>query len=158
MAFERGEVDKEYLALVRGEVAEPAGEITVPIGPAEGSRVHTRLAPTPDGKPSHTAWRVERRLPSHTLLRVFPKTGRRHQIRVHLEALGHPVVGDLLYGRSDEDFLDLVHGVRDARRDEGGPLRHLLHCARLVFPDPNGPGRISVDAELPPDFVAGLDD
>lgn len=158
MAFERGQVHKEYLAVVRGEFAESAGEIKIPIGPAEGSKVHTRLAPASDGKPSHTAWRVERRLSSNTLLRVFPKTGRRHQIRVHLESIGHPVLGDLLYGRSDEDFLDLVRGVRDARHDEGGPTRHLLHCARLVFPDPNGPGRIAVDAALPPEFVDRLDD
>ena len=157
-AFERGEVVKEYLALVRGQVAESEGEIDLPIGPAVGSKVYYRLAPARDGKPSRTAWRVERRLSSGTLLRVFPKTGRRHQIRVHLTAMGHPILGDLLYGRSDDDFLDLARGKRDARRDEGGPLRHLLHCARLAFPDPDGPGRITVDASLPQDFLDILDD
>ena len=80
-------------------------------------------------------------------------TGRRHQIRVHLEAIGHPICGDMLYGRPDSDYIDLVSGRRDARADEGGPRRQLLHCARLCFPDPRGDGsRVDVAAPIPADF------
>jgi len=157
-AFERGEVSKEYLALVRGEIDREEGEIDLPIGPARDSRVRCRLAPHEDGKPSRTLWKVERRLRGSTLVRVFPRTGRRHQIRVHLTAMGHPVLGDLLYGRDDDDFLAVLRGARDPRRDEGGPRRHLLHCARLVAPDPDGGVPITIDAPLPEDLRAALHD
>jgi 23S rRNA pseudouridine1911/1915/1917 synthase len=101
-----------------------------------------------------TRWRVLRRLEAFCVLRLFPETGRRHQLRVHLAAIGHPILGDMLYGRSDADYLDLVSGKRDARRDEGAPARHLLHCARLVFPDPGGAGAVSVEAQPPAAFTA----
>jgi 23S rRNA pseudouridine1911/1915/1917 synthase len=150
-AFERGEIHKEYLAWVRGVVEEDTGVITLPIRRDEGSRVLVRLETGAGGRPSETGWRVERRLPDRTLLRVLPRTGRRHQIRVHLASMGHPILGDLLYGRPDRDYLDWMEGVRDPRSG-GGPRRHLLHCARLRFPDPAGGGECTVDAPLPPDF------
>jgi RluA family pseudouridine synthase len=157
-AFGRREVAKEYLALVCGEIDREAGEIDLPLGPAPDSRVRQRVAPRADGKPSRTSWRVERRLRGRTLVRVFPRTGRRHQIRAHLAAIGHPILGDLLYGRDDGDFLEVVRGARDPRRDRDGPIRHLLHCARLVAPDPAGGGEITIDAPLPEDLRAAIDD
>jgi len=99
---------------------------------------------------------LERRLDASTLLRLFPETGRRHQLRVHLAAIGHPILGDALYGRPDADYLDLVAGRRDARREDAAPPRQLLHCARLLFPDPAEEGTIEVVAPLPPDFDAIL--
>jgi 23S rRNA-/tRNA-specific pseudouridylate synthase len=104
-----------------------------------------------------TRWRVLRRLSGGTLLRLFPETGRRHQLRVHLAALGHPILGDILYGRPDADYLDLVTGSRDARREAGAPARQLLHCERLVFPDPAGRAEVEVVAPVPSDFAALLD-
>ena len=150
-AFERGAVHKEYLALVAGVMQQDRGVIEVPIGEAAGSHVYVRLQ-AGSGKPALTRWRVERRYAASTLVRLFPRTGRRHQLRVHLEAIGHPVLGDILYGRPDQDYLDMVRGVRDARKEEGGPLRQLLHCARMVFPDPAGDGTLEVNAPLPADF------
>ena len=89
---------------------------------------------------------------------MFPTTGRRHQIRVHLAAIGHPVLGDILYGRGDEDYLDLVRFGRDARKNGSGPERHLLHCARLAFPDPWGKGEVlEVSAPLPGAFREALE-
>jgi len=152
-AFERGHVNKEYLAIVRGVVVGDFGTIDRPIGADEGRRVFVRRAVAPGGERAVTRWRVERRLEEATLLRLFPETGRRHQLRVHLAAIGHSIVGDILYGRPDADYIDLVSGARDARRDEGGPARQLLHCARLVFPDPAGPGSVEVCAPLPQDFT-----
>ncbi len=154
-AFVEGRVTKEYLALVAGEASTSGGAIDLPIGDARGSKVYTRRAAGDGGQEAFTAWRVERRLSGRTLLRVSPRTGRRHQIRVHLAAIGHPVVGDLLYGRTDEPYLDLVRAGTDARAAEGGPRRQLLHCARLRFPLPGG-GGASVEAPLPPDFEAAL--
>ena len=145
-AFERSQVRKEYVALVAGEVREEDGTIDLAIGDAPGSRVFVRRAVVEDGERAVTRWRVERRLEGSTLLRLFPETGRRHQLRVHLEAIGHPIRGDALYGRDDRDYLDLVAGTRDARLEEGGPRRQLLHCARLVL------SGIDVEASLPADF------
>lgn len=154
--FEAGQVRKEYLALVRGAPAEDAGTIDLPIGDDVDSRVFVRLT-TGHGRPSRTDWRVERRFRDRALLRLFPHTGRRHQLRVHLEAIGHPILGDMLYGRPDRDFLDMVRGVRDPRAEEGGPGRQLLHCARLVFADPAGGAPGDVGAPLPADFLAAMD-
>lgn len=155
-AFLRGRVHKEYVALVEGVVAADAGRIELPVGEAPSSVVFVRRE-AGVGQQALTDWRVERRAHDRTLLRVFPRTGRRHQIRVHLAAIGHPVLGDLLYGRPDQDYLDLVRGGVDARRLRGGPARQLLHCARLVFPDAVGPGQQEVEAPLPADLIACLE-
>jgi len=156
-AFERGRVHKEYLAVVGGEVAGDDGTIDLAIGEDAGRRVYVRREVQGNGERAVTRWRVERRLTGATLLRLFPETGRRHQLRVHLAAVGHPILGDILYGRSDADYLDLVTGTRDARSDDGAPARQLLHCARLVFSDPAGAGEIDVAAPVPADFTARLE-
>jgi len=153
-AFERGHVHKEYLAIVGGEVAGEDGTIDLAIGEDDSRRVFVRREVKVEGERAVTRWRVERRLAGATLLRLFPETGRRHQLRVHLAAIGHPILGDILYGRPDEDYLDLVTGVRDARRENGAPARQLLHCERLGFPDPAGGGDVEVAAPLPADFSA----
>ena len=154
MAFMNREVEKEYLALVAGEVEGHAGRIELAIGPARESRVFLRLE-AGHGKPALTVWRVESRLEGKTLLRLFPSTGRRHQLRVHLAAIGHPILGDILYGRPDEDYLKMVRGGGDVRECEG-PGRQMLHCARLCFPDPAGAGQVCVEAPPPADFVAEM--
>ncbi len=156
-AFETGTIDKEYLALVRGIVDRDEGRIDLPIRPAEGSRVYVRLETGDGGRHASTVWRVERRLENRTLLRLRLLTGRRHQLRVHLAAIGHPILGDILYGRPDRDFLDMAAGRRDPRREEGGPTRQLLHCARLAFADPATTATREVEAPLPADFGEWLD-
>jgi 23S rRNA pseudouridine1911/1915/1917 synthase len=153
-AFMNREVHKEYLALVRGVIAESEGQITLPIGEDSASPVYVKRQAAPgQEQAAETTWSVERRFADRTLLRLFPKTGRRHQLRVHLAAIGHPILGDLLYGRPDEDYLRVVRGDGDIRQTEGGPLRQLLHCARLTFPDPAGGSRVEVVAPTPADFA-----
>jgi 23S rRNA pseudouridine1911/1915/1917 synthase len=156
-AFMRGQVHKEYLAIVEGVIGEDRGRIELPIGEAVDSSVYTKRQ-AGHGQPSLTEWRVEQRLADRSLVRLFPRTGRRHQLRVHLAAIGHVIRGDLLYGRDERDYLDLVRGAGDARLRDGGPARQLLHCARIVFPDPAGRGELDVAAPLPRDFRAELAD
>jgi 23S rRNA pseudouridine1911/1915/1917 synthase len=153
-AFMDGEIAKHYLALVAGRVGPDEGTIDRAIGPARESRIRTRLE-SGHGKPSRTDWRVVRRFADRTLVRLSPATGRRHQLRVHMEALGHPILGDILYGRPDADYLRLVTGRGDVRHSHG-PRRHLLHCWRLAFRDPADGEPRRVEAPLPGDFAAWL--
>ncbi len=119
MAFEGRRVMKEYLAAVDGAVAKDEGVVEAPLREAGSGRVKVDAK----GKPSRTRFRVISRSDRHSLLRVQPETGRRHQIRVHLYHLGHPVLGDPLYG--------------PAPRPVGAAPRLLLHAEGLVFPHPS---------------------
>lgn len=154
-AFLHGEVRKEYLAIVAGVMPDDHGTIELPIGDATGSRVWERRE-TGHGQPACSDFTVERRFRDRTLVRVRPRTGRRHQIRVHLAAIGHPILGDLLYGRPDTHYLARLRGAGDPRESDGGPRRQMLHCAGLAFPDPDGAGPCEVVAPVPGDFAAHL--
>jgi len=158
-SFFHDRVHKEYLAWVAGEVEAERGQIDLPIGDHPDSRVWIRLLAA-DGmeKPAATRWAVERREPGRTLVHLEPKTGRRHQLRVHLEAIGHPILGDPLYGRPDDFYLARVRGEEDPRIAAGGPARMLLHCARMSFPDPNGEEMVRVEAALPLDMAPNQPD
>lgn len=138
--FRRREVQKEYLALVHGHPDSTRGIIGAPIG--RDPRHRQRLWVVPDGRPATTEFEVIERFAGYTLLLVRPVTGRTHQIRVHLAAIGHPVVGDPVYGprRSGRDL----------------PLkRHFLHAWRLTLTLPDG-RRMTFEAPLPPDLEETL--
>jgi 23S rRNA pseudouridine1911/1915/1917 synthase len=129
-------VKREYLALVHGRVAA-GGEIDAPIGRHPRSR--TRMAITARGKPARTRYRVIRRFADATLLEVRLETGRTHQIRVHMRAIGHPLVGDPTYGSRDDSRdgsrVQSRAGGADAARGPAAALaafpRQALHAARL---------------------------
>ncbi len=130
---------REYLALVEGRPPARSGTIEAPIG--RDRRVRTRMSTDSDApKPAITHFELDRALAQSTLLRVRLQTGRTHQIRVHLLAIGHPVCGDPDYGTAG------LYGLE----------RQFLHAARLAFPHPAGGAPVDVSSPLPGDLAAAL--
>lgn len=136
---------KKYIALVYGRVSRERGEIEARIG--RGPRNRTRMAVLTGGagRPAHTIFEVAERYKDFTLLRVRIKTGRTHQIRVHLAHIGHPVVGDVTYGGGREK------SIRDAavKRAVAALNRHFLHSAELSFNHPRTGERQTFTSPLP---------
>jgi len=128
-------IKKTYLALVLGNVSAAVGRIEAPIG--RDPRHRTRMAVVPDGRPSVTGYRVRERFDGWTLLELDLVTGRTHQIRVHLEAIGHPVAGDRVYGSGT------------SRRGPEGLDRLFLHAWRLELTSPSNGQLIRATAPLP---------
>ncbi len=137
-------IKKTYLALVQGSVAAAVGRIEAPIG--RDPKHRTRMAVVPDGRPSTTGYRVRERFARWTLLELDLVTGRTHQIRVHLDAIGHPVAGDPVYGTGT------------SRRGPDGLTRLFLHAWRLELASPSSGGLIRATAPLPPELEGVLDD
>ena len=129
--FERREVHKTYLAIVVGDVSDEVARIELPIGrPEEG--LHLLMEVRDDGSPARTRVEVVARAPGHTLLALHPETGRQHQLRVHVAAIGHPIVGDKLYGPDEQIFLRHIEdGITDDDRALLGHMRHALHAIEL---------------------------
>ncbi len=149
-ALREHEVQREYLALCVGNLTG-GGTIDKPIGRHRTDRL--RMAVRADGRAATTHYRIEERLARHTLLRVMLETGRTHQIRVHLAHIGHPLVGDPLYGGRRQ----LVAGLGpDQLRALAAFRRQALHAARLEFAHPATGKTISVESPLPADFTALL--
>ncbi len=145
--FEKRKVQKEYLALVIGRVRRRVGQIALPIG----YNPHRRglMSTAPDARLPRAAlsvYRVLERFPAHTLVSVEPRSGRRHQIRVHFAALGHSVVGEPYYraGLGPDPLEALMP-------------RLALHAWRLVIRHPATRREVEFVAELPADFKAALD-
>ncbi len=132
-------ITREYLALVDGRPSSRSGTIEAPIGRDRRNRL---LMSTDTDHPHHavTHFEIERALPQTTLLRVRLETGRTHQIRVHLQAIGTPVAGDPSYGNPGRLGLD----------------RQFLHAARLAFEHPFTGDPVDVRSPLPPDLQAAL--
>jgi 23S rRNA pseudouridine955/2504/2580 synthase/23S rRNA pseudouridine1911/1915/1917 synthase len=156
--FQNNKVTKEYLALVRGRPSETQGVIDAPLGPHPASP--RRMAVLKHGgRPARTEWRLEETFRHFSLLRCFPRTGKTHQIRVHLLHAGMPLAIDPLYGSGEGIFLSqFKRGYRrPTRGQEERPLidRLTLHAERLAFEDLDG-RRVELVAPLPRDFAAVL--
>jgi len=142
-------VKKTYLALVLGEVSAEVGRIEAPIG--RDPKHRTRMAVVPDGRASTTGYRVRERFAGWTLLELDLVTGRTHQIRVHLEAIGHPIAGDPVYGTGSS---------RKGPRPTGAspPLERLfLHAWRIQLTSPSHGNLIRAEAPLPPELEGVLE-
>jgi 23S rRNA pseudouridine1911/1915/1917 synthase len=133
---------REYLALVHGAVRS-AGEVSAPIG--RDPRNRTRMAVAPAGRPALTRYKVAKRFADVSLLECSLDTGRTHQIRVHMQSLGHPLVGDPVY-----------RGGRRSATPHANLKRQALHAARLEFSHPVSGVRRRFAAPLPEDFRALL--
>jgi 23S rRNA pseudouridine1911/1915/1917 synthase len=150
-AVVRGEVHKEYEALVRGVVPWSSRTLDGPIGPENGP-IRVKMAVREDGLPARTDAAVLARSEALSHLHLVLHTGRTHQIRLHLAHAGHPVLGDRLYGVPPEVFLALREGgaLRDTIAAAGAP-RHALHSRRVTFPHPDG-RTLTVEAPWPEDL------
>lgn len=135
-------VSRTYLALAEGELESDTATIDAPIG--RSPRHRKMMAVVAGGKESVTEITVLERLAQTCLLEVRPRTGRTHQIRVHLSAIGHPIVGDDVYGRTK-------------LAGELGLTRPFLHAARLRFAHPVTGVELALEDPLPPDLTAALE-
>jgi len=135
--FKTRSVVKTYLVLVKGHLTPEDGAIEAPIGRDPGNR--KRMAVVAGGREARTEYRVIRYIADYTLLEVRPETGRTHQIRVHLSAIGFPVVGDRVYG------------VKSAYLS-----RQFIHASRLGFKLPSSGEYVEFKSELPPDLEQAL--
>jgi 23S rRNA pseudouridine1911/1915/1917 synthase len=137
--FEKHTVSKTYITLVKGHLSPETGIIEAPLG--RDARNRQKMAVVRKGREARTAYRVLHYFRDFTLLEIKPETGRTHQIRVHLAAIGYPVAGDATYGVK-VPFLS----------------RQFLHASRLAFTHPSSGERLEFEAELPEDLKRALEE
>lgn len=139
--FRRHAIDRRYLALVRGHIDHEELTIDAPLG-RDRARIKVRPG---TGKEASTEVRVRERLRDATLIEAHPRTGRTHQIRVHLAAIGHPVLGDRRYGGGGDDASSL------------GLTRPFLHSWRISFDHPLTGTHIELEDSLPIELAQALE-
>ncbi len=142
--FKDRTVSKEYMAIVRGVIKEDKGTYSSIIGRHKNNRIKMS-SNTSSGRESETKWKVIKRYKGATLVKVKPKTGRTHQIRVHFAENGYPLLCDALYGnkKSDNEAVKNINNVL---------ARHALHAHKLGFIGPRDGKVLEYKAELPDDF------
>lgn len=150
--FRDRRVFKEYIALVYGRVSKERGEIEARIGRSPHNRTRMSVLRGGAGRTAHTIFEVARRFQDFTLVKVQIKTGRTHQIRVHLAHIGHPVVGDATYGSGRENSIRDV-AIKRAVQSLG---RHFLHSTELAFNHPRTGERLRFSSPLPAELTAFL--
>jgi 23S rRNA pseudouridine1911/1915/1917 synthase len=137
--FHERRVKKFYLAIVSGRIENREGEVSAPIGCDSKAWPHWRVMPESEGgKPAETRFRVKQRFAAHTLVEFEPLTGRTHQLRIHANLIGHPIIGDPFYATTT-DPLAVSLGLK----------QHYLHAARLTFRHPATGKELVMEAEMP---------
>ncbi len=149
----RRELEKEYVAICWGRFAEERGVVDKPIGVTKDAVVYTKRVVDEAGKPSVTEFEVERRVAKFTVVRLKPRTGRAHQLRVHMAWLGHPIVGDKVYGPDERWYLAFIkQGVTEEMLRCLLMPRHALHAAAVSARHPTTQQWTTWRAELPEDM------
>ncbi len=152
--FHDREVSKEYLALTHGIPGTSSGEIDLPLARSLTNPKKRAVRHDNAGRPAFTAWKLDRILsraktPGYAWIHCFPSTGRTHQIRVHLRAIGHPILCDYLYGHeTSADLSTISPGSPPALLE-----RHALHAWRLFFHHPTRKEPMRFEAPLPADLA-----
>jgi 23S rRNA pseudouridine1911/1915/1917 synthase len=157
--FEEREVKKVYRAVVHGCPPGDEGVVDFGIEPDSDSVVRLKLRATVSGGGQHalTHYRVERRTDRFALVELRPQTGRTHQLRVHMAAIGCPLVGDKVYGVDDGVFLEYLEGeLSEATRERLVLDRHALHSASITFHHPFEDRPMTLSAPLPRDMASLL--
>jgi 23S rRNA pseudouridine1911/1915/1917 synthase len=151
--FKNRTVEKVYLAIAYGQFAKDEGLIDSAIGrhPSQRKRMSTR---TKKGRTAITRWKVLERLDGFTLLEIFPQTGRTHQIRVHLSSMGHPLLGDPLYGRKGRPGAIHDPLLKECVKRMN---RQALHAHRLGFHHPRTGERVQFVSTVPRDMMEVLE-
>ncbi|MDR0522461.1 MAG: RluA family pseudouridine synthase [Planctomycetaceae bacterium] len=163
--FEQRKIQKEYLAVVLGCPHLDRDMIDIPIGlhPRVKEKMRIAAPDDPEAKPAQTFFEVEKRYKKLSVIRCFPKTGRTHQIRVHLAHAGHPVLCDKMYGGGKwitaEEILNKMPFSLACTNPAATILlrRQALHAQRLTFVHPATEEELCITAPIPPDMQAVLD-
>jgi len=153
--FHDREVEKSYIALVHGSPEQNSGKIDAAIARNKHNRLRMKVAPT--GRSALSLWKVKQRFDKFTLLDVEIKTGRTHQIRVHLASINHPVVGDAIYNEGRDNTI-ADQPIKKAVEKLG---RFFLHAERLAFTHPKTRERLEFKQQMPTElagFLVVLDD
>lgn len=150
----RRQIQREYLAICWGRFDQARGVVDKPIGLTRDDPVYTkRVVDEIGGKPALTEFEVQQELAEFTLVRLRPRTGRAHQLRVHMAWLGHPIVGDKVYGPDQRWYLEFIrHGVTEEMLRELLLPRHALHAMSVSARHPGTQQPMTWQAELPEDM------
>lgn len=150
--FSSRRVGKQYIAICAGHLKEEEGVVDLPIG--EHRATHAMRVDRKDGKPSQTAYAVNERFAGYTLVDVWPRTGRTHQIRIHMKALGCPILADPLYGTGRPFFLSRAKKDYRKGKEAEKPLlsRTALHAVSVEFLHPASHEAVRFEAPLPKDM------
>lgn len=141
--FKVHSIERAYMAIVDGAIENENGDINSPIVKGEfGHGKKVRIGREGEGKEAHTSYRVIERYPNATLVKIIMKTGRTHQARIHMASIGHPIVGDRVYGKPG--------GLKFPRQ--------ALHSSHLVFKHPAGGRQMKFDLDMPEDMEKLIDE
>ncbi|HUJ09993.1 MAG TPA: RluA family pseudouridine synthase [Verrucomicrobiae bacterium] len=169
----RREIEKQYLAICHGDLEQQQGIIEQPIAVSQTAAVYTRrVVDAVNGKPSVTEFEVVQRLrhaPAETpappepgffsVVRLRPRTGRAHQLRVHMAWLGHPIVGDKIYGPDETLYLQFIeHGVTTEMLGKLLMPRQALHAERVTLRHPQTGARCEFEAPMPEDMQSFIEE